>query len=177
MKLIEYDEGKGIKPSPHIYNIKPFDRLLERQMGMRVLSYIFLMVDYKSPYMQYDEEVRKEELVRDVLDGDESQVDELVEECIQKYSQLQETALSRLLKASLSALHKMEEYFNTIDFTEKTNGGALVHKPKELMDAMNKIGPTSENLVKLEQQIKEQEKPETEESIRGGVETNEFNKE
>lgn len=161
---------------PEVLLVKEFKALLERDnssMKERVtkeLTYIYLAIDWKSPYNQYSEQERHEEAINDSGLSESEFNDPLFREACRKYRTLQDSNKSiKLLEAAKRAADQFIDYFDTIvDLNERDNNGKPIFQAEKVMKEMAQLHKVHEELVTLENEVK---KELTEQStIRGGGE-------
>ena len=161
---------------PEILLVKEFKALLERDnssMKERItkeLTYIYLAIDWKSPYNQYSEQERHEEAINDSGLSESEFNDPLFREACRKYRTLQDSNKSiKLLEAAKRAADQFIDYFDTIvDLNERDNNGKPIFQAEKVMKEMAQLHKVHEELVTLENEVK---KELTEQStIRGGGE-------
>lgn len=160
---------------PEILLVKEFKALLDRDKTKektrvtRELAYIYLAIDWKSPYTNYSEVERHEEALNDTGISEKEFNDPLFREACRKYRALQDSNKSiKLLEAAKIAADKLIDYFNIIvDFNNRKEDGTPIYKAKDVIAEMSNISKVHEELVTLENQVK---KELTEQSAtRGGV--------
>ncbi len=161
---------------PEILLVKEFKNLLQRDNTKskkrleRELSYIYLAIDWKSPYNQYTEQERHEEALSDSGLTEQEFNDPIFREACRKYRSLQDSNKSiKLLEAAKRAADQFIDYFDTIvDLNERDNNGKPIFQAEKVMKEMAQLHKVHEELVTLENEVK---KELTEQStIRGGGE-------
>lgn len=161
---------------PEILLIKEFKALLDRDKTkqkdrlVRELSYIYLAIDWKSPYNQYLEQERHEEALNDSGLSEQEFNDPIFREACRKYRALQDSNKSiKLLEAAKRAADQFIDYFDTIvDLNERDNNGKPIFQAEKVMKEMAQLHKVHEELVTLENEVKREL---TEQSaIRGGGE-------
>ncbi len=161
---------------PEVFLIQEFKDLVKRDKSvtkdksMRELSYIYLALDWKSPYSQYSEQERHEEALNDAELTEEEFNDPVFRSACRKYRALQDSNKSiKLLEAARKAADQFTEYFDTIvDLNERDQTGKPVFNAEKVMKEMANLHKVHEELVILEDQVK---KELTEQSTtRAGVE-------
>lgn len=160
-----------------ILQIREFKALLDRDKtktksrAFREFTYIYLALDWQSPYRDYSELERHEECLADSGLSEKEFNDPIFREACRKYRNLQDSNKSiKLLHAAQTAADKLIEYFETIlDFNERNmTTGAPIFKAKDAIAEMSNIAKVHEQLRGIEQLIK---RDLTESSnIRGGAE-------
>lgn len=160
---------------PEILLVREFKALLERDKSrtksrlIRELSYIYLAIDWKSPYNQYTEQERHEEALNDSGLTESEFNDPIFREACRKYRALQDSNKSiKLLEAAKRAADQFIDYFDTIvDLNERDNNGKPIFSAEKVMKEMATLHKVHEELVTLENEVK---KELTEQStIRGGA--------
>lgn len=112
MNVFIYDKAHGRLEvnEPEILLIKEFKALLDRDKtkdkskSFRELTYIYLAIDWKSPYCQYSEQERHQEALLDSNITEEEYNDPVFREACRKYRSLQDSNKSvKLLNAARMA--------------------------------------------------------------------------
>lgn len=160
---------------PEILLVKEFADLLKRDKSKtkdrvtRELTYIYLAIDWKSPYNQYSEHDRHDEAIVDSGLTENEFNDPVFREACRKYRRLQDSNKSiKLLEAAKRAADQFIDYFDTIvDLNERDANGKPVFTAEKVMKEMATLHKVHEELVTLEDQVK---KELTEQSVtRAGV--------
>ena len=160
---------------PEILLVKEFADLLKRDKSKtkdrvtRELTYIYLAIDWKSPYNQYSEHDRHDEAIADSGLTENEFNDPVFREACRKYRRLQDSNKSiKLLEAAKRAADQFIDYFDTIvDLNELDANGKPVFTAEKVMKEMATLHKVHEELVTLEDQVK---KELTEQSVtRAGV--------
>lgn len=160
---------------PEILLVKEFADLLKRDKSKtkdrvtRELTYIYLAIDWKSPYNQYSEHDRHDEAIADSGLTENEFNDPVFREACRKYRRLQDSNKSiKLLEAAKRAADQFIDYFDTIvDLNERDANGKPVFTAEKVMKEMATLHKVHEELVTLEEQVK---KELTEQSVtRAGV--------
>lgn len=169
--------------TPEILLIKEFRALLdptrnkckkdpEGKLGLRAFrefTYIWLAIDWKSLYANYDEQERHQEALKDAeITETEFNNPEFREAC-RKYRNIQESNKSiKLLEAAKNMVDKFIDYFNTADPLERDEQtGKPIYKVKDIQAEMKNLIDTHETMIALENQVKKQISERS--SIRGGA--------
>lgn len=173
MKLIDdlifIKDGKLAVPSAYACTILEF-----KGLDAEELSFVYFMVDHRSPYSVYEWEQRLKE-VKDSIFGEKDKwkpTTKVMAACA-KYEKLIETSAVRLLKAARESIVKLEKYFRFIDLTEMDDRGKPIYPAKDLISNLEKMGKVVDGLTKLEEIVKREEQAAN--SNRGGVEVNKYN--
>lgn len=156
-KVLELNE-------PEILLIKEFNDLYKRDKSKSKdrawaeFTYIYLAIDWKSPYNQYTEQEKHEEALNDSGLTEEKFNDPIFRAACRKYRALQdETRSIKLLKSAQNVIDKFVDYFNNIDVEERDEQtGKPVYKTKNVMDEISSLHKVHEELVILESQVKKE---------------------
>lgn len=149
---------------PELLLIKEFKALLDRdktknkEKAFRELTYIYLALDWKSPYNQYSEYERHEASLDDSGITEVEFNDPVFREACRKYRSLQDSSKSiKLLNAARLAADQFAEYFETIiDLNERDQNGKPVFSAEKVMKEMAQLSKVHEQLVALEAQVKQE---------------------
>ena len=160
---------------PEILLIKEFKTLYDRDKTKnkfqlwKELTYIYLAIDWKSPYSQYTELERHQEALSDSGIIEEEFNDPLFREACRKYRNLQDSNKSiKLLNAARNAADQFAEYFETIiDLNERDQNGKLIFSAEKVMKEMAQLSKVHEQLTILESQVKQEMEIQT--GTRAGV--------
>jgi hypothetical protein len=142
------------------------DKTKGKARATQVISYIYYMSDFKSPYSIYPEKKRKEILKEEFIKDKEWKEGINVDKAIQTYRGFQETHTMRLMRAARAAADQLSIYFEDVDFKEKDDQGRPVYTAKDVATSLEKVGKIVESLDKLEEKIKKEIKSES--RVRGG---------
>ena len=160
---------------PEILLIKEFKTLYDRDKTKnksqlwKELTYIYLAIDWKSPYSQYTELERHQEALSDSGITEEEFNDPLFREACRKYRSLQDSNKSiKLLNAARNAADQFAEYFETIiDLNERDQNGKPIFSAEKVMKEMAQLSKVHEQLTILESQVKQEMEIQT--GTRAGV--------
>ena len=127
----------------------------ERLRAFKEFTYIYLMLDFKSPYYKYLEQEKHEAAI---LDSGLTDEDLKNPEFIDAYNKYQEILYSdpilSLIKTAYRTLYKTQVFLDSIDFTEIDDMGKPLYKPKDVMLDISTIGKMREALNELEEKHK-----------------------
>lgn len=167
---------------PEILLIKEFADLMKNERNIcpedskgnyglkafREFTYIWLALDWKSPYADYDEQERHQEALRDSGITEQEFNDPLFRAACRKYRSIQESNKSiKLLNAAKSMVDKFIDYFNLTDPLERdVQTGKPIHKVKDIQSEMQNLTKVHETMLQLEAQVKKE--IEAQSSLRGG---------
>lgn len=149
---------------PEILLTKEFKDLYDRDKSKnkskfwKELTYIYLAIDWKSPYSQYSEQERHEEAINDSELTEQEFNDPMFREACRKYKNLQDSNKSvKLLKAARSAADQFIDYFETIiDLNERDQNGKPVFSAEKVMKEMGMLNKVHEELIDLENRVKKE---------------------
>lgn len=150
-------------PSAYTLTIPEFEKLTVKE-----LSFIYFFVDHRSSYAAYDEEERKDTLIKDL----DVKITPKLLAGVDKYKELSDTHAVRLLKSARASVNKLEKYFKDIDLTEEDENGKLKYQAKDLVANLSKIGEVVEGLDRLEELVQKQQAKDN--PNRAGVKTNKY---
>lgn len=125
--------------------------------AFREMSYMYLAIDWKSPYYSEPEKVRAEEaLNRSKLTKEEFN-DETFRRACREYVRLQESILSmKLLLSTRKTVRKIINYFETVEVGKiNEEDGKLQIKTKDVIGEINSSSNLIESLNKLEERVKQ----------------------
>lgn len=144
------------------------DKTKRKTKFMRELTYIFLAIDWRSPYSAYSAQERHNEALLDASLTQEEFDDPLFRAACRKYQELQNSNKSiQLLNAAKSAADKLIDYFDSqLDFNERTETGTLIYKPKDVISEMKSIQDVHKALKDAEEMVKQDLFEQS--SLRGG---------
>jgi hypothetical protein len=167
MKLLEYVNEK-IVPNPELLPIAEFKKIIQRKDAVDIFSYIFNLVDYRSPYCIYDDEQRSILVKKDIIPS--TKVDKDITNAINKYKAIHTSEASLLLESARKAIRSLREYFDTVDVVNEEDIGKA---SKDLIANIKAMGSVIQGLKELEEEVSKEKQ--TEKNIRKNVEINEFN--
>ena len=189
LRLFDYDNGKMkvVINTPDVLLIKEFQDLWtnernkckddktgdKRLRAFRELSYIYLAIDWRSPYQEWSERERHELALRDAQITSEEFENELFRAACRKYKAMQETSkIGSLLQSQLSLIERMRIYYDTMDFDERDQNGKPIFKMKDIQGEVAAMAKTIEGIQALKELHKKEQEQET--SLRGDHEAGMF---
>ena len=168
---------------PEILLVKEFSELVKCERNIckedpkgiqglrafREFTYIWLAIDWKSPYSDFSERERHQEALNDSGITEEEFNNPEFRAACRKYRQLQESNRSiKMLQAAQNTVDNFIDYFNTVvDLSERDANGKPVFKTKDIISEISSLSKVHEELKILEGQVKKEMMETT--SIRGGV--------
>ena len=184
MNVWDYDQktGKAVLVTSDLVLIKEFKDLLEVERNKckedpsglnhlkadKEFTYIYLAIDWKSPYSGFSNQERHEAALSDSELTEEEWNDPTFRAACRKYVSLQDSnRYVRLLQASQQVTDKIIDYFQNIDFDATDEQGKPLVKVADIQKAMDQSVKQIESLKQIEALVK---KELTEQSqIRGGA--------
>ena len=154
---LEINEGE-IFLVTEFKNLLNKDQSKDKELAFKELTYIYLALDWKSPYSQYTELERHEEALRDSGLTEEEFNNPVFREACRKYRALQESNLSvRMLNAAKLGAQQFIDYFTIIaDLNERDVNGKPVFDAKKHFETMSKMHDLHEELTSLENLVKKE---------------------
>lgn len=130
-----------------------------KDRAFRELKYIYLAIDWRSPYNQYMAQEKHENALLDAKLTQAEFDDPIFRAACRKYKELQETSIvGALLQAQYNTIYKMKVYYDNLDLEETKADGSRVNKTKDVLSEMAQTAKALEGLKQLEQMWqKEQE--------------------
>lgn len=177
INLFKYDElEKQIRlDEAGMILIKEFETLFNRDdsykyRAFREFKYIYLMLDWRSPYADYSEQDRHKAAREDADLTEEEWQDLDFRAACRKYKTLQESALEwRLLQSAKKVINEFVIYFNSVDPSERDLvTGKPIFKVKDIQTEVSGLSKVMEELKVLEYQYKKQ--AEAPKANRAGIE-------
>lgn len=166
MNVFVYDNVNNILEinEPEILLTREFKALMDKdkskgkKQAFKELTYIYLAIDWKSPYSQYTELERHEEALRDSGITEEEFNNPVFREACRKYRALQDSNKSiKMLNAAKTAVDKFIDYFDVIvDLNERDQNGKPVFTAKKVMEEVSNLNKVHQELVDLENAVKKE---------------------
>ena len=131
---------------------------LEHLRADREFTYIYLAIDWKSPYSNYSEQERHEAALSDANITEQEWNDPEFRAACRKYRALQESnRYVRLLKSAELVTDKITDYFNNVDLEERDEQtGKYVNKVADIQKAMENAAKQIETLKQIESMVKKE---------------------
>ncbi len=151
---------------PEFKAVFTWDKTKDKSKAFRVFTYIYLMLDWSSIYIDYTEENRK---VRSIdssgLTEKEIELD-VVKNAFNKYYEIiNSNRILRYAKAQWQLLDKIEIYVDSVDFTEVIESGPqkgrLVHSVKEARDTIKQMPELIDKAKEVRKQVQDELKEST----------------
>lgn len=163
LTLLKVDESDGsiIVDNAGIFLIEEFAALQRKDDKYYLnaaLKYIFLALDWRSPYADYVEAERHQLALKDSLLTEEQYQDLEFRQACRKYIEIQESSLTyRLLQSAKTMVQKFVIYFEETDPTATDPAtGKPIYKVKDIMGEISQLSGVIDELDRLEFQFKKQ---------------------
>ena len=128
---------------------------LKRLRAWKEFKYIWLMIDWKSPYQQYLEQERHLAALEDSGLTDDEWNDPDFRAACRKYQEIKDSSrILSLIKTAYRTLEKMRVSLDNIDFEERDNNLKPIFKPKDVLADIASIGTMADKLKELEPSYK-----------------------
>jgi len=162
-------EGLAI---PAFKSIWDADKSKSKEKAKDEIRYVaFLCDSAKSPYKDFPE-YDKEKIIRKDIFGDENWVpSERVKSACEAYLKMSDTPVSRLLRASRSAVDKLAIYLESVDF-DKLDVNGKPYSARDVVFNLGNIGNLVKSLNTLEEAARREQVENT--KVQGGTEINYF---
>lgn len=125
---------------------------IKKTRAYRELTYIWLMLDWTSPYVDFDEQERHQECLKDAGLTDKEWNDPDFRAACRKYRELQNSSRAlKLIKSAQGVVDKITDYFNNINIEERDPAtGKPIFKTKDVMAELSNVSNVVEQLKTLE---------------------------
>lgn len=123
----------------------------DRIKAMKELTFIYLMLDFKSPYYQFTEREKYEAALADSGLDEAELKDPLFVAAYNKYDAIQNAdPILSLIKTAYNTLYKMRVHLDNVDFEDVDADGKPLYKPKDVVADLASIAKMRDNLQELE---------------------------
>lgn len=128
----------------------------KRLKAYKELTYIYLMIDFKSPYFQYLEADKHEAAMEDSGLKESDLTDPIFRAAYNKYLEIRNSdPILSLITTAYRTLFKMQVFLDTIDFNNDVDAdGRPLYKPKDVLADLGSIDKMREQLKALEEKHK-----------------------
>lgn len=124
----------------------------KRLLAYKEFTYIYLVLDFKSPYFKSPIKDRQDAALIDSGLTEKDLKDEDFAAAFKKYEELQDAdPILTSIKVAYRTLYKFQVYLDNIDFTEVDVDGKPIHKAKDILDSIKQISVMRTTLQELEQ--------------------------
>ena len=161
MKLLEYRDYK-VSPTPEAFLVKPIrkmynsDRSKSKEVFMQQLAYLYFMVDPRSPYIEIpDETDRRNEICKQEGLPESFRPSSDLQSAMELYEKLTITSSKRLLEATRTAADALKKELESSEslLAERTDKGARVTKPNDIIAVMERLLKVIPQLQDLERKV------------------------
>ena len=154
---LEINEGE-ILLVREFKNLFDKDKSKDKSQAFKELTYIYLALDWKSPYSQYTELERHEEALRDSGLTEEEFNNPVFREACRKYRALQDSNKSiKMLNAAKTAVDRFIDYFEVIvDLNERDQNGKPIFSAEKVMKEVSNLTKVHQELIDLENAVKKE---------------------
>ena len=165
--LVLIDEFKKLlEPSRNKCDKDPSG--LEHIRADREFTYIYLAIDWKSPYANYSNQEKHEAALKDAHISEEEWNNPEFRTACRKYVSIQDSnRYVRLLQAAQEVTDKIIDYFHNVDLQEQDEQGKYLVKVKDVQAAMKEAADQIETLKQIESLVKKEVMEQSQ--IRGGA--------
>lgn len=165
--LVLIDEFKKLlEPSRNKCDKDPSG--LEHIRADREFTYIYLAIDWKSPYANYSNQEKHEAALKDAHITEEEWNNSEFRAACRKYVAIQDSnRYVRLLQAAQEVTDKIIDYFHNVDLQEQDEQGKYLVKVKDVQAAMKEAADQIETLKQIESLVKKEVMEQSQ--IRGGA--------
>lgn len=154
-----------VTPVKELLLVSPFKELWERdkskhkETAIREFSYIcFLVSPRKSnPYAGYHIDVKKQKIIEGIW-KEEWEPDELIEEGVALYKEWLESASPsmRYFSAVKAGIEETINFFESVDFNERTDKGVPVYKIGEVIAALKSANEVLKSMTDLQDRVEQE---------------------
>lgn len=127
--------------------------------AFREFTYIYLMLDWKSPYSEESEQDRHIDVLADSKLTQEEFDDPKFRVACRKYRELQETSLTvKLYNSAKNTISRFIDYFDSVDPQERDPlTGRPIYKVKDIMSEIGNLSEMLDEFKNLELQVKKEQ--------------------
>lgn len=142
----------------------------KRERAFREFTYIYLFIDWESPYFNFSEEERHKASLDNSKLSEVEFNDELFRAACKKYEEIQNENINlRMLKGCMMSVEKLIFYFENVDINERDPiTGKPIYSSKDLISNIKNAKDLVISLQDLEKQVKKELEQDT--GLRGGME-------
>lgn len=159
MKLIEYD-GMELKVADEALLVRPFrelfnaDRSRGKEQFIRQMSYLWFMVDPRSPYVCItDEAARAAEVKAQEGFPEDWEPSEKLREAMERYAALTVTTQALLLQSTRKAMANLRRFLETVDLLATDDHGKPIYQVSAITTALKQMPELSKALAEAEKAL------------------------
>jgi hypothetical protein len=171
MKLFDLDKNGNIIPQADTLCVPAFKLIWDRDkdknksVALKELTYLYLAVDYQSPYTNFPIDKKESIIIKDLFDkGWKPDVDLL--KAKKFYIEANQTHSLRLLESARYACDKLSDYFNKVNFAKTDDNHKFLFNVDDVANNISKIGKIIESLDIVESKLKTEQSSNT--KVMGG---------
>lgn len=163
MNLFTYNNYKNTLEinDYEVFLIKEFKTLHDRDTSKdksrlyKELTYIYLMIDWKSPYSDSPDIERHEAAFIDAGLTKEMFADPDFRAACKKYQEIQNSNIGiKAVESARGIVFKLIDYFdNKVDFSDRLDSGAPVYKAKDIISEIANLSKVLEELETLRTKV------------------------
>lgn len=148
-----------------------------RKKAFDILCYIYLVYDWRTTFTEFSDSEKHESALESAEIEDETILkDPRVSACIQKYLEIQDTRLVKLLKSANRTIDELRIYFETLDLQERDpETGKPMFTAKDAISNLTTLSKAVNSLKELELIVKKDQELST--GIKGDNEAGAFDNE
>jgi len=163
MRALDVHEGRVIvSPEamalPVIRTLYKRDKSKKKERAFDETCFVVYMTDPRkaNPYSALDETKRREKLIKDVLDGREP--DKELEKAVKWWAEYWQENIPEMeiWQDAKEAATSLMDYLKNVDYTERTNSGAMVANPGQVASTLSKVNTILQQLAGLGKKIQEE---------------------
>lgn len=149
----------SIHPEAYALDVfkKIWDRNRDKGVAEKELAYVYFMVDYKSPFSSILNEGERCSEVKSAVGLKDWQRDEIIEQAMVFYDDIQETPSLSLLRSALCAVEQIKKYFNTLDLQARDKRDMLINDPAKVTTMLKQIGDVIASLKRTEDEVRKEQ--------------------
>lgn len=180
MDFLKFEGDKVFLERDELLLVKEFKELISQkrnicksdpkgELGLKAikeLTYIYLGLDWKSPYSDYSEQERTDAARYDSELTEKELQDPIFIQACKKYQEMQDTRILKMLRSTYKAIDNLRIFFETVDLTETdTITGKPIYNAKDIISNIQNLGKMIGGLQELEMMVRKER--EQAKSVRG----------
>lgn len=145
MRLVECD-GRDVKVADEALLVRPIrelwqaDRTKGKEQFLRQMSYLWFMVDPRSPYMYItDEAARAEEVVQQEGFGESWEPSAKLREAMSRYAALTVTTQALVLQSTRKAMDNVRRFLEAVDLLATDDRGKPIYQVSAVTTALKQM--------------------------------------
>lgn len=123
--------------------------------GVKVLAYIYFMLDFSSPLKTWNEADKKKEALRYCSITEDDVKLPVVKAALAYYEELQYECCRPLktFRSAQKAMESMDTFLENVDFDARDKQGKLLFTPTQYADMVSKVNKVYDEIYKLEKRV------------------------